>query len=76
MSLLNQIQDSKLSKQGKTNPSGIFEGVPTNVTAVARGGSVPRASSVVPVAENPIDVTYGARPQPTYLDFIKASTGR
>ena len=76
MDLLDQIQQSQLSKQGKTNPSGIFEGVPSNVTATIRGGSVPRASSVVPVSENPIDVTYGAKPQPTYLDFIKSSTGR
>jgi hypothetical protein len=76
MKLLDQIENSQLSKQGKTNPSGIFEGVPSNVTATIRGGSVPRASSVVPVSENPIDVTYGAKPQPTYLDFIKASTGR
>lgn len=76
MDLLDQIQQSQLSKQGRTNPSGIFEGVPSNVTATIRGGSVPRASSVVPVSENPIDVTYGAKPQPTYLDFIKSSTGR
>lgn len=76
MSLLDQIENSRLSKQGRTNPSGIFEGVPSNVTATVRGGSTPRASSVVPVSENPIDVTYGAKPQPTYLDFIKASTGR
>jgi len=76
MDLLDQIQQSQLSKQGRTNPSGIFEGVPSNVTATVRGGSIPRASSVVPVSENPIDVTYGAKPQPTYLDFIKSSTGR
>jgi hypothetical protein len=28
---------------------------------------------VIPVSQNPIDVTYGAKPQPTYLDFLKAS---
>jgi hypothetical protein len=76
MSLLNQIQDSKLSKQGRTNPSGIFEGTPANVATVERGGSIPRVSSVIPVSENPIDVTYGAKPQPTYLDYIKSTTGR
>lgn len=76
MNLLEQIKKSQLSKQGRTNPTGIFEGTPSNVTATVRGGSVPRASSVVPVTENPIDVTYNARPQPTYLDFLKASTGR
>lgn len=66
-----QIQQSQLSKQGKTNPSGIFEGVPQNVAASIRGSSVPLASSVIPVSQNPIDVTYGAKPQPTYLDYLK-----
>jgi hypothetical protein len=73
MSVLNQIKDSQLSKQGRTNPTGQFEGTPQNVTTVLRGSSVPLASSVIPVSQNPIDVTYGAKPQPTYLDFLKAS---
>ena len=76
MSLLNQITDSQLSKQGKTDPSGVFEGTPANVAAVTRGSSVPLASSVVPVIQNPIDVTYNAKPQPTYLDYIKATNKR
>jgi len=72
MSVLNQIKDSQLSKQGRTNPTGQFEGTPQNVTTVLRGSSVPLASSVIPVSQNPIDVTYGAKPQPTYLDYLKA----
>jgi len=73
MSVLGQIKNSQLSKQGRTNPTGQFEGTPQNVTTVLRGSSVPLASSVLPVSQNPIDVTYGAKPQPTYLDFLKAS---
>ena len=73
MSLLNQVKDSQLSKQGQTNPTGIFEGTPQNVAAVIRGSSVPLASSVIPPIQNPIDVTYDAKPQPTYLDYLKAS---
>lgn len=73
MALLGQIKKSQLSKQGKTNPSGIFEGVPQNVGTVIRGSSVPLVSSVLPVSQNPIDVVYGAKPQPTYLDYLKAS---
>jgi hypothetical protein len=73
MAILNQIKNSQLSKQGRTNTTGQFEGTPQNVTTVLRGSSVPLASSVIPVSQNPIDVTYGAMPQPTYLDFLKAS---
>ena len=73
MAVLGQIKKSQLSKQGKTNLSGIFEGTPQNVAAVLRGSSVPLASSVIPVVQNPLDVVYGAKPQPTYLDYLKAS---
>lgn len=73
MALLGQIKKSQLSKQGKTNPSGIFEGTPQNVATVLRGSSVPLASSILPVTQNPLDVTYNAKPQPTYLDYLKAS---
>jgi hypothetical protein len=73
MAIIQQIKKSQLSKQGRTNPTGIFEGTPQNVTTVLRGSSIPLASSVIPVSQNPIDVTYGAKPQPTYLDFLKAS---
>ena len=73
MSLLNQIKKSQLSKQGQTNPTGMFEGTPQNVAAVLRGSSVPLADSVIPPIQAPIDVTYGAKPQPTYLDYLKAA---
>jgi hypothetical protein len=73
MSLVGQVKQSLLSKQGRTNPSGIFEGTPQNVAAVVRGSSVPLADSVIPPIQAPIDVTYGAKPQPTYLDFLRAS---
>ncbi len=76
MSVLNQIEQSQLSKKGQTNPSGIFEGTPANVAAVVRGGDTPRVTSVIPAIQNPIDVTYNSKPQPTYLNYIKATTGR
>lgn len=74
MSVLNQIKNSQLSKQGKTSITGQFEGTPQNVTTVLRGSSVPLASSVIPVSQNPIDVVYGdTASQPTYLDYLKAA---
>lgn len=73
MAILNQIKKSQLSKQGQTNPTGIFEGTPQNVAAVLRGSSVPLADSIIPPIQAPIDVTYGAKPQPTYLDYLKAA---
>lgn len=71
MEILDQITNSQLSKQGRTNPSGIFEGTPENVGAVIRGQATPLASSIIPASQNPIDVAYGAKPQPTYLDYLK-----
>jgi hypothetical protein len=73
MSVLQQIKRSNLSKQGKTNPSGVFEGTPANVAAVLRGSSVPINSPAIPPIQNPIDVVYEARPQPTYLEFLQAA---
>lgn len=74
MTILDQIKGSQLSKQGKTNPTGQFEGTPANVAAVVQSeGYIPRASTVIPPIQNPIDVTYNAKPQPTYLDYLKAS---
>lgn len=73
MALLGQIKKSQLSKQGKTNPTGQFEGIPENVVTVVRGSSVPLADSVIPPNQVPIDVVYGAKPQPTYLDYLKSS---
>lgn len=74
MSILNQIQTSKLSKQGKTTLTGKFEGTPSNVGGVVQGGSTPRTATAIPASNNPIDVTYGGKPQPTYLDYLQAST--
>lgn len=71
MAILDQVKESRLSKQGRTNPSGIFEGTPQNVATVLRGYSVPLADSTLPVSEVPLDVTYNAKPQPTYLDYLK-----
>lgn len=73
MSILNQIKDSKLSKQGKTNPSGQFEGTPANIAAVLRGSSTPITSPAIPPIQNPIDVVYESAPQPTYLDYMQAA---
>lgn len=73
MSILNQVQNSQLSKQGQTNPSGKFEGTPANAAAVLRGQAAPLADSVIPVSQNPIDIVYGAKPQPTYLDYLKSA---
>ena len=73
MSVLNQIRDSKLSKQGKTNPTGQFEGTPANVAAVLRGSSVPINSPAIPPIQNPIDVVFESMPQPTYLDYMQAA---
>lgn len=72
MSLLEQIKKSNLSKQGLTSETGIFEGTPQNVVIVQRDQSVPNASSVLKPIVNPIDVVYGAKPQPTYLDYLKS----
>lgn len=71
MSLLGQIKKSQLSKKGQTSLTGIFEGTPSNVIIAQRGSSVPQADSVIPVSQAPIDIVYGAKPQPTYLDYLK-----
>ena len=74
--MLGQIRKSTLSKKGQTNPSGIFEGTPANVAAVLRGSSVPLNSPAIPPIQNPIDVTYNAKPQPTYIEYIKSANKR
>ena len=73
MGIRKQIQKSQLSKQGRTSTTGIFEGTPQNVATVLRGSSVPLASSVIPVSQVPLDVTYNSKPQPTYLDYLKSA---
>lgn len=76
MSIVNQIRDSKLSKQGATNPSGVFEGTPSNVGAIVRSGTTPRTISAIPAVQAPVDITYGVGVQPTYLDYLQASIRR
>ena len=73
MEILDQIIGSKLSKQGRTNPSGIFEGTPSNVSVVIRGFTVPQTSAEAPPIQDPIDVTFNAAPQKTYLGYLKES---
>ncbi len=73
MSILNQIKDSKLSKQGKTSTTGQFEGTPSNVAIVERGSSVPINSPAIPPAINPVDVVFESMPQPTYLDYMRSA---
>lgn len=71
MAILDQIEKSQLSKHGLTSTTGIFEGTPENVAITQRGSSKPLADSVISVSQAPIDVVYGAKPQPTYLDYLK-----
>ena len=73
MSLINQIKNSQFSKQGGTNPTGVFEGTPQNAAIVQRGYSVPDKSVVLPVTQNPIDVTFNSRRAPTYLEFLQSA---
>ena len=76
MEILDQIAGSKLSKQGRTNPSGIFEGTPSNVGVVVRGFTVPQTSTEAPPIQDPIDVTFNAAPQQTYLGYLKESQSK
>jgi hypothetical protein len=76
MSVLNQIKNSQLSKQGRTNLTGQFEGTPSNVGASIRGQATAIVSPAIPPRQNPIDVTYEAKPQPTYLDYMQAANKR
>lgn len=73
MSILEQIRGSKLSKQGRTNPTGVFEGTPQNVAVVTRGTTVPITSPAIPPIQNPTDVTFNSVAQPTYIDFLRSS---
>lgn len=76
MSIIDQVKKSELSKKGLTNPTGKFEGTPSNVAAVTRGGNIPRASTIIPPVVIPLDTTFDAKPQPTYLDYLQATTKR
>lgn len=72
MNLIDQVKKSQLSKQGKTSTTGIFEGVPANVAAVTRTRTYPTSTYRTPVAPSPIDATFDAKPQLTYLDYMRA----
>jgi hypothetical protein len=76
MALLEQIYKSNLSKKGRTNPTGVFEGTPQNVALVARDARTPITSPAIPPIQNPTDVTFNSLSQPTYLDFLKSSPTR
>lgn len=73
MSVINQLTKSNLSKQGKKTTTGVFEGTPQNVAVVRRGVSYPTVTSVVPANVNPIDASFNAVNQSTYLDFLRSS---
>lgn len=76
MAILDQIKASKLSKQGQTNPTGIFESTPDNVALVERGVQVPVTSRATPLSQNPIDISTNSVAQPTYLDFLRSSPAK
>lgn len=76
MSIINQINNSNLSKKGKKTTTGVFEGTPQNVALVRRGATYPTVTAVVPANINPIDVTFNAVDQSTYLDFLRSSPTR
>ena len=73
MSVLEQVRDSRLSKNGQTSITGVFEGKPENVAAVIRGYSVPRSSTPGVFNTKPLDVVINHPPQPTYLDYLKVT---
>jgi hypothetical protein len=73
MTVLDQIQKSRLSKNGQTSITGIFEGTPENVAAVLRGFSAPRSSTQGVFNTKPTDMVVNHPPQPTYLDYLKVT---
>ena len=73
MAILDQIKTSKLSKQGLTSTTGVFEGTPDNVALVERGVQVPITSRAIPPIQSPIDISTNSVAQPTYLDFLRSS---
>lgn len=73
MSILKQIKGSKLSKQGRTSLTGVFEGTPQNVAVDERGVQVPVTSRAITPSENPVDITTNSVAQPTYLTFLRSS---
>jgi len=69
--ILTQIANSKLSKQGQTNLTGVFEGTPANA-AIVQTLTNPSPSSVINAIQNPVDAVYQTLPpQQTYLDYLQ-----
>ena len=69
--ILTQIANSKMSKQGQTNLTGVFEGTPTNA-AIVQTLTNPSPSTAITAAQNPTDAIYqNFPPQKTYLDYLQ-----
>ena len=69
--ILAQIEKSRLSKQGQTNSTGIFEGTPANA-AIVLTQTNPSPSSVISAGQIPTDTVYqNFPPQKTYLDYLQ-----
>jgi len=70
--ILSQVQESKLSKQGKTTTTGIFEGQPQNVVIANRSYKVPTSVEKV---QAPIDVSFNNKlfESDTYLQYLERS---
>lgn len=70
--VLEQVQQSILSKQGKTTTTGVFEGTPQNTLAGPRKFTTPTGNSRV---DAPIDAAVAfnneATQAPTYLEHLK-----
>ena len=73
MDIVDQILGSQLSKQARTNPSGIFEAVPANAAGVIRTGVAIPTSIKPPPSVDPLDTVSNNPSQPTYLDYLKTS---
>ena len=64
--VLSQVQASKLSKQGKTTTSGVFEGQPDN-TAVSTGTTRPVNST----QQASINVASNQPQALTYVEYMR-----
>ena len=70
--LISQILKSKLSKQGKTSLTGIFEGQPSNTLVASRGFTTPTGNAMIdqPIV-NSVNFRNTQRPAETYLEHMK-----
>jgi hypothetical protein len=70
--LISQVVESRLSKQGKTTTTGIFEGQPENALVSARGFVTPTGVQRV---DAPIDAAYAFNTKQTlantYLEHLQ-----